>query len=244
MNVTVYTRLDTYLAENGYAGNREKARELIEGGKVMVNGQSITSPAFPMLPDFELKILLQNQPWVSQSGPRLESALQAFRVNPGGRVALDAGAGTGGFTDALLARNARHVYCVDILQEILHERIKADNRVTALGGMDIRTVSADQLSEKYDLIVAEIDAISLTQALPRIMDLAPEGTELIAVVIPRFELEVEPIPAILDPAVQKQACLRVERWLRDEMKWTIKGWLPDPPAAPDGSTEFFVHAMK
>lgn len=252
MSVTVYTRLDKYLAENGYAGSRERARGLIESGKVMVNGQIITTASFPMVDTFTLKLLVQDHPWVSRGGPKLDAALQAFKVNPGGRVAIDVGAATGGFTDVLLGRNAKHVYCVDTGTAQLHEKIRGDARVTAWEQCDARTLEPDMFPEKYTLIVADVSFISLTKALPRVMDMAPEGADLIAVIMPQFELDgpeqIGKGGIVSDPILQKEACLRVETWLRDEMKWTIKGFLPPPPdasdPAPDGNKEFIVHAVK
>lgn len=247
MAITVYMRLDKYLAENGYAGSRERARAMIEGGKIKVNGQVVTIPSFPMKENFILEILEADHPWVSRGGLKLDYALQAFKLSPAGRVALDVGASTGGFTDVLLKKGAKHVYCVDTGTDQLHERIKSDIRVTFWEKFDARNVDASLFPEMFDLIVCDVSFISIMKALPEVLALAPAGTDLIALIKPQFEVgpgKVGKGGIVSDVELHKQACLDIETWLRDEVKWTIKGFTPSPIDGGDGNKEFFVHATK
>ncbi len=247
MAVTVYMRLDKYLAENGYAGSRERARAMIETGKISVNGTVITIPSFPMKEDFTLQILEADHPWVSRGGLKLDYALQAFKIPATGRVAIDVGASTGGFTDVLLKKGAKRVYCVDTGTDQLHERIRSDQRVTWWEQFDARNVDGTLFPEIYNLIVCDVSFISLIKALPEVMALAPVGTDLIALIKPQFEVgpgKVGKGGIVSDPELHKQACTDVETWLRDEIKWTIKGFTPSPIDGGDGNKEFFVHAVK
>lgn len=247
MAITTYLRLDKYLAENGYAGSRERARAMIESGKVSVNGQVITLPSFPMKEDFRLEILEADHPWVSRGGLKLDYALQAFKINPKARIAIDVGASTGGFTDVLIKKGAAKVYCVDTGTDQLHERIRNDQRVTFREQFDARNVDASLFPEMYDLIVCDVSFISLIKALPEVMNLAPAGTDLIALIKPQFEVgpgKVGKGGIVTDPELQKQACADVETWLRDGIKWTIKGFTASPIEGGDGNKEFFVHAVK
>ncbi len=247
MAITVYTRLDKYLSENGYAGSRERARGMIESGKVSVNGQVITVPSFPMKEGFVLQILEADHPWVSRGGLKLDYALQAFKISPAGRVAIDVGASTGGFTDVLIKKGARHVYCVDTGTDQLHERIRKDQRVTWWEQFDARNVDASLFPDPYDLIVCDVSFISLTKALPEVMSLAPAGADLIALIKPQFEVGPNHVGKggiVSDPELHKQACQGVETWLLEKMQWTIQGFTPSPIEGGDGNKEFFVHAKK
>ena len=247
MTISVYTRLDVYLAENGYAGSRTRARAMIEGGKISVNGSVITVPSFPMKEEFKIQVLEADHPWVSRGGLKLDYALQAFKIPVSGRVALDVGASTGGFTDVLLKKGAKHVYCVDTGTDQLHERIRSSQRVTWWEQFDARNVDTTLFPEIYNLIVCDVSFISLIKALPEVMALAPAGTDLLALIKPQFEVgpgKVGKGGIVSDPELHKQACTDVETWLRDVAKWTIKGFTPSPIDGGDGNKEFFVHAVK
>lgn len=247
MTVSTYMRLDKYLTDKGYAASRERARSLIEAGKVQVNGHVITTPSFPMSDTFVLKMLGEDHPWVSRGGLKLDYALTAFKISAANRVVLDVGASTGGFTEVLLKRNAKHVYCVDTGTGQLHERIRGDERVTNWEQFDARSLEAEQFDEMYDLIVCDVSFISLMKALPAAMDLAPKGTDLLALIKPQFEVGPENVGKggiVSSPELHKKACSDIETWLLEEKKWTIRGFSPSPIEGTDGNREFFVHAVK
>ncbi len=248
MSVTVYTRLDKYLADNGYAGNADRGRALIETGKIMVNGQVITSPAFPMHDTFKLEVVQDNQNWISKDGLKIDYALQAFGINPAGRTVIDVAAGAGGFINVLLHKDVKHVYCVESSNGSLPDIIRADERVTVLEETDPRSLTADMFKEPVDLIICGIHFSSLTDALPELMDLVGPKTDLVAVIMPQFEVDSPDVilsgGVVVDPELHRQACGIVESWLRDDMKWTIKGFTPNPVASDNGNREFFVHAKK
>ena len=248
MSVTVYTRLDKYLADNGYAGNPERGRSMIESGKIMVNGQVITSAAFPMHDTFKLEVVQDDQPWISKDGLKLDYAMQAFGVKPEGRVVIDVACGAGGFANVLLHKNTKHVYCVESNNGSLPDVLRADERLTALETTDPRDLKADMFAEAPNLIVCGVHYMSMKDALPEIMDITASGTDLVAVIMPQYEVDSPDVilmgGVVVDPELHREACAIIETWLRDEMKWTIKGFTPNPVASDNGNREFFVHARK
>lgn len=247
MKITVYTRLDKFLIAKGYCANESRARQLIETHQVKINGQFVTSPAFPVNSGFIVNVLGKDHPWVNRSGVKLDHALQVFKVGCQDRVALDVGIGVGGFTDVLLQHGVRKVYGVDTGTLALHERLQTNEKLIKLDQSDVRTLSADLFTEPFSLIVSDISYLSLKVALNSALALAQGGTDLLAVIKPRFELPPEQIGKdgfVASPALQKQACSGIESWLRDECGWHIHGFTPSPIEGDDGNREFLVHASK
>ena len=165
-------RADTLLAERGLFESRAKAREAIEAGLVRADGRLVKKPSEDIAPDAELSAAAP-YPWVSRGGVKLAHALETFDVDPSGRYCLDVGASTGGFTDVLLTRGARHVVAVDVGHGQLHPRIRSDARVTALERLDARALEPTHLAEPPSLIVCDASFISLALILPNVLALAP-----------------------------------------------------------------------
>ena len=163
-------RADTLLAERGLFESRAKAREAIEAGLVRADGRLVKKPSEDIAPEAEL-IAAAPYPWVSRGGVKLAHALETFGVDPSGRYCLDVGASTGGFTDVLLTRGARHVVAVDVGHGQLHPRIRNDARVTALERLDARALERAHLAEPPSLIVCDASFISLALILPNVLAL-------------------------------------------------------------------------
>ena len=161
-------RADTLLAERGLFESRAKAREAIEAGLVRADGRLVKKPSEDIAPEAEL-IAAAPYPWVSRGGVKLAHALETFGVDPSGRYCLDVGASTGGFTDVLLTRGARHVVAVDVGHGQLHPRIRNDARVTALERLDARALERTHLAEPPSLIVCDASFISLALILPNVL---------------------------------------------------------------------------
>jgi 23S rRNA (cytidine1920-2'-O)/16S rRNA (cytidine1409-2'-O)-methyltransferase len=178
---------------------------------------------------------------------KLAHALDVFRIDPGGKIALDLGASTGGFTDVLLARGARRVYAVDVGHGQLVERLRADPRVVAIGGVNARELSRAHVPEPIDLIVCDVSFISLTLALPAALDLAAPGAELVALVKPQFEVgrgKVGKGGIVREPALHEQACAKIAAWLAARPGWRVLGTIPSPIEGGDGNREFLVFARR
>jgi 23S rRNA (cytidine1920-2'-O)/16S rRNA (cytidine1409-2'-O)-methyltransferase len=176
----VKKRLDVLLVERGLAESRSQAQALVMAGRVAgfdKAGQQVDDAV-----DLELT---ETAPFVSRGGEKLDHALDAFRVDPAGRLVLDVGASTGGFTDVLLQRGAEHVIALDVGRAQLHERLRGESRVTVMEGVNARHLT--ELPYAPDLVTCDVSFISLRQVLPSVLGLAAPGWEAVVLVKPQFE---------------------------------------------------------
>jgi len=164
--VSIYkkTRLDRLLVETGLAPTRARAADLIRRGQVSVAGKPQTKPGALVAADAELALKGEPMPYVSRGGLKLAAALDAFGFDPAGRIALDIGASTGGFTEVLIARGAAKVYAVDVGRGQLHAKLSVNAKVIALEGTDARKLARSTIGEQVTAIVADVSFISLTLA--------------------------------------------------------------------------------
>ena len=243
-------RADTLLAERGLFESRAKAREAIEAGLVRADGRIVKKPSEDIAPEAEL-IAAAPYPWVSRGGVKLAHALETFGVDPSGRYCLDVGASTGGFTDVLLTRGARHVVAVDVGHGQLHPRIRSDARVTALERLDARALERAHLAEPPSLIVCDASFISLALILPNVLALGgarnigePAAT-LIALIKPQFEAGRAAVKkgVVRDVLVHKEVCARVAQQM-EGLGWRLKGLCPSPIEGGDGNREFLLCGQK
>jgi 23S rRNA (cytidine1920-2'-O)/16S rRNA (cytidine1409-2'-O)-methyltransferase len=183
-------RIDQLLLTRGLVGSRERARARILAGDVTVNGQPVTK-AGALVDDAADVVLRQpDHPWVSRGGLKLAHALDIFGIDVTGALALDIGASTGGFTDVLLTRGARHVVALDVGRAQLDWKLRTDARVTCIEGVNARWLTADDLpvdARAFDLIVADVSFISLTHILPVVPPLLTLTGRVVALVKPQFE---------------------------------------------------------
>ena len=187
-----------------------------------------------------------DHPWVSRGGVKLDHALTHFGIDPSGLTALDIGASTGGFTDALCQRGARRVYAVDVGYGQLDARLRDDARVTVLERTNARHLSRAEVPEPIDLIVCDASFIGLRTILPAPLLLAAVGARLVALIKPQFEAGRERVGKggiVRDPAVYVEVCETIREWL------TAGGWPPiglteSPIKGRDGNTEFLIAARR
>ncbi|WP_292532385.1 TlyA family RNA methyltransferase [Methylocystis sp.] len=237
-------RADTALHARGLFESRAKAREAIEAGLVSVDGRVVKKPSEPIAADASI-VARAPYPWVSRGGVKLAHALDHFGVDPDGRFCLDVGASTGGFTDVLLTRGARHVVAVDVGHGQLHERLRGDLRVTSLEGQDARALTAAHLTEAPSLIVIDASFISLVALLPHVLSLAAPGADLVALIKPQFEAGRAAMKkgVVRDEKIHAQVCARMEREIK-ALGWRVAGVIPSPIEGGDGNREFLVHATR
>jgi len=181
-------RADLAVVEQGLAASRERARALILAGEVLAGDQPVEKAGDLVDAAVELRLRNAPMPYVSRGGVKLAHALAAFGVDPTGRVALDVGASTGGFTDCLLQGGATRVYCVDVGQGQLDWKIASDPRVSVFDRTNIRLAAPDLLPEPVDLVVVDVSFISLRLVLPALVPLARPGSPVVALVKPQFEV--------------------------------------------------------
>ncbi|WP_442756938.1 TlyA family RNA methyltransferase [Methylocystis sp. JAN1] len=237
-------RADSALCEWGYFESRAKAREAIEAGLVTVDGRVVTKPSAPIAEGAEI-VAAAPYPWVSRGGVKLAYALDAFNVDPRGRFCLDVGSSTGGFTDVLLTRGARHVVAVDVGHGQLHEKLRGDARVTSMEGQDARTLTAAQLAQAPTLIVMDASFISLSALLPNAVTLAAPQAEIVALIKPQFEAgrAATKKGVVRDEKIHAEVCGKARREL-EALGWRVLGVVASPIAGGDGNREFLIHAAQ
>ena len=180
-------RADAALAARGLAESREKARGLIEAGLAAVNGAVIAKPAQKVSAADVLTVLGATHPYVGRGGLKLEKALKVFGVDPSGRVCMDIGASTGGFTDVLLRGGAARVYAIDVGAGQLHPSLLNDPRVVSMEHTNARTLTAEQFPEPPTLGVMDVSFISIKLILPAVLKILGDGGRMLTLVKPQFE---------------------------------------------------------
>jgi 23S rRNA (cytidine1920-2'-O)/16S rRNA (cytidine1409-2'-O)-methyltransferase len=194
-----------------------------------------------------LELRQDEQPYVSRGGVKLAHALDHFRLDPEGLVALDIGASTGGFTDVLLRRGASCVYAVDVGYGQLDWRLRNDARVRVLERQNARSLTRAEIPEPPQLVVADVSFISLRQALPAALALATPDACLVALIKPQFEVgkgQVGKGGVVRDAALHQAVCDDIAHWLADEQGWGVLGIVESPITGPKGNREFLIAARR
>ncbi|MCB1053894.1 MAG: TlyA family RNA methyltransferase [Acidobacteria bacterium] len=181
-------RLDQYLVRSGYFRSREQARRAVEGGAVSVAGTAASKPSHAVPDGAAVEVRGVVEPFVSRAGRKLAAALDAFAIDPRGRVCLDVGASTGGFTDCLLQRGATRVYAVDVGHDQLAPTLRADPRVVSFEGVNARRLPGDLLPEAPDLATFDLSFISVLKVVPSVLPVLAPGAELVILLKPQFEV--------------------------------------------------------
>lgn len=240
-------RLDQALVARGLVPTRARARDLILRGEVEVAGRVVAKPALLVSPAEGLRLVSGAADYVSRGALKLQAALEHFRFDPTGRTALDIGASTGGFTEALLAGGARCVYAVENGHGQLHPRLAADARVVSLEHTDARTLDSRLVPDSVGVIVADVSFISLRKVLPSALALSAADSWLVALIKPQFEGEPGSIPRdgiVKDPKVQAAAVDRLATWLAGEAGWRVVDTIRSPIHGGDGNVEFLIGALR
>ncbi|MBK1969452.1 TlyA family RNA methyltransferase [Brevundimonas diminuta] len=239
-------RLDQLLVARGLAESRAKAKAAIEAGGVTVDGASARAASQTVNEDAVVTYVDAFR-WVGRGALKLERALDLWPVAVDGRVVLDVGASTGGFTEVCLDRGAARVFAVDVGTGQLHPKVAADPRVVNLEKTDARNLTSDVITEAPSLIVCDVSFISLPKVLPTALDLAAPGADLITLVKPQFEADgpkaVGKKGVVKDPEAHAAAVAKVGDWL-DESGWTVREVADSPITGGDGNVEFLLWAQK
>jgi 23S rRNA (cytidine1920-2'-O)/16S rRNA (cytidine1409-2'-O)-methyltransferase len=238
-------RADVLLVERGLFESRAKARAAIEAGGVTAGGRVVSKASEAL--DEACEIAAEPaHPWVGRGALKLAHALEAWPIAVEGRVVLDVGASTGGFTEVALSRGAARVYAVDVGRGQLHPRLAADPRVVGLEGCDARTLTAELIPERPGLIVTDVSFISLEKALPAALALAAPGADLLALVKPQFELGPERVGKgglVKDEHGPADAVASVAQFL-EAAGWRVQATAESPILGGDGNREMLLWAKK
>ena len=239
-------RLDKLLVDHGLAQSRERARALILAGKVIVDDHRVDKAGARFDPEVELRIKGTDIPYVSRGGLKLEKALQQFPVDPTGRVAIDVGASTGGFTDCLLQHGAGKVFAVDVGYGQLAWRLREDERVVNLERCNIRNLTSDQLDDRPTLAVIDASFISLSKILPSTLALLDDQAEILALIKPQFEVGKGMVGkggVVRDLELQQQVVEEVKA-LAITLGCQVRGVIESPILGPKGNREFLIYLQK
>ena len=235
-------RLDVLVAQLGLCDSREQAQRLILAGEVSVKGQIVTKSGTKI--DEDLPITLKNKPkYVSRGGLKMEGGLAAFPVSPEGKICLDIGSSTGGFTDCLLQNGALRVHAVDVGTNQMVWKLRNDPRVILKEQFNARYMTADDLGEKAQLIVSDVSFISLTKILPAAKACMAEGGDMIVLIKPQFELQPEDIGPggiVRDPLLHQRAVEKIKTFVTEELDLEWMGLEPSPIKGMEGNVEFLA----
>ena len=236
-------RLDQIVFERGFTDSRERAKTTIMSGLVFVNGQRADKPGTMVDPDAQVEVRGEALPFVSRGGFKLDKALKVFPVDPDGKVCIDCGASTGGFTDVLLQHGAAKVYAADVGYGQLAWKLRTDPRVVNLERCNLRYVGPEQVPEPLDLAVMDVSFISVRLVLPAVRQLLKPEADVICLIKPQFEAgreEVGKKGVVRDPQVHE----RVIRCILDfapTVGLSVLGLDFSPIKGPEGNIEYICH---
>ena len=243
-------RLDAELVRRKIARSREQAQTWIKEGKVIVGGFPATKPATVVEPDASIKVdVAEEDEWASRGAHKLLSALEAFGpqgLDVAGKVALDAGASTGGFTDVLLKRGAREVIAVDVGYGQLIWRLQNDPRVRVLDRTNIRNLTLEQIGHPADLMVGDLSFISLKLVLPAIADCLAPGADLLPMVKPQFEVGKDRLGhggVVRSNELRAEVTADVAAYAQS-LGLSVKGVTASGLPGPSGNVEYFLWLVK
>ena len=238
-------RLDAELVRRELTLSRTEAQALIAANRVLVNGSIADKSARQVAPGDALVVDGPPARFVGRGADKLDHALDAFGIDVRGRRALDVGASTGGFTDCLLQRGADHVVALDVGHGQLHERIRADPRVTNLERHNVRHADIDQIGGLADIVVGDLSFISLRLVVPTLTRLCQPGSPMVLLVKPQFEAGRQEVDRgrgiITDPSIHDRVRAEIDEALV-AAGCDVIGWTDSPITGADGNREFLVHA--
>ncbi|MFP3927414.1 MAG: TlyA family RNA methyltransferase [Desulfobacteraceae bacterium] len=236
--------MDQLLVRRGLAESRHKARAMIMAGQVSAGGLTIDKPGRSVPVDAEINVAPAGPPFVSRGGLKLDAALEAFSIDVAGKVILDVGASTGGFTDCLLQRGAARVLAVDVGYGQLDWKLRQDPRVRVLEKTNIRDLTPEALGEYAQGAVIDVSFISLRLVVPQVIRLLrPDRPFVAALVKPQFEVgrgQVGKGGVVRDPVLHRTVLEGLSAFF-EEHGWWVRREIPSPILGPKGNREFLVH---
>jgi 23S rRNA (cytidine1920-2'-O)/16S rRNA (cytidine1409-2'-O)-methyltransferase len=237
-------RLDQLLVERGLAESREKARALILAGQVFIDGQKADKAGRAVKPECHIE-LVSSPRYVGRGGRKLEAALEHFQIPVAGKICLDVGSSTGGFTDCLLQHGAARVYAIDVGTGQLDWRLRNDPRVILHEKVNARFLDSGHVPEPIGLAVFDVSFISVTMILPAAAKLLAPGAEIVILVKPQFELERHQVGKggiIRDSTLHEQACQRVREAVQSQ--GFRADLIPSPILGAEGNQEFLLYGRR
>jgi 23S rRNA (cytidine1920-2'-O)/16S rRNA (cytidine1409-2'-O)-methyltransferase len=239
-------RLDLLLVQRGLVESREKAKRMIMAGLVEVDSHVSDKPGHLIPVSSEIFLKKSSLPYVSRGGLKLEAALDHFPVEVKGKVLMDVGASTGGFTDCLLQRGADRVIAVDVGYGQLHWKIRQDPRVVVLEKTNIRYLEPEHIREHINGAAIDVSFISLKLVIPSVSHLLLDDAFIVALIKPQFEVEKNQVGkggVIRDPSLREEVVASRIQFF-EETGWHSKGCIPSPVLGPKGNQEYLVYLTR
>jgi 23S rRNA (cytidine1920-2'-O)/16S rRNA (cytidine1409-2'-O)-methyltransferase len=237
-------RADRLLVERGLFESRARAQAAIAAGRVTADGLPVRKASEPVSVAAAIEAAPEH-PYVSRGGVKLAAALDSFSLGVSGRVCLDVGASTGGFTQVLVACGARRVYAVDVGRDQLHPSLRGRDEIVSMEEVDIRALDPSRLGELPDFAAIDVSFISLKLVLPSVAKLLQVRARLVALIKPQFETGRRDIKKgiVRDSAVHERVCKEIAAFLSAQ-GWAVGGVVPSPILGGDGNREFFIEAAR
>ena len=239
-------RLDQYLVQNGLVQSRERAKALIMAGVVFVNQQKVDKAGEMIKEDAVVEVRGHDIGYVSRGGLKLEKAMKCFPLTPNGKVCMDIGASTGGFTDCMLQNGAVKVYAVDVGYGQLAWSLRTDERVVNMERTNIRYVTPEDLAEPIEFFSVDVSFISLTKVLPAVLGVLGEKGQLVCLIKPQFEAGREKVGkkgVVRDSSVHREVIEMIVEYVRTQ-SLGILGLDFSPIKGPEGNIEYLIYLDK
>ena len=235
-------RLDLLLVEQGLAESREKAQRLIRSGRVRIKNDVVSKPGHTYATDAPISV--DDPPrYVSHGGEKLEHAIAYFGISVDGRVAMDVGSSTGGFTDCMLQHGAVRVYAIDVGKGQLHWKLRNDERVISMEEFNARNLRPEDLPEAPTLGTVDVSFISLTRILTPVRDVLAPGSDLVTLIKPQFEAGPKHVRrggVVRDEAVRAEVVERIRAFGSEAAGLSWRGVCESPVKGPAGNVEFLA----
>jgi 23S rRNA (cytidine1920-2'-O)/16S rRNA (cytidine1409-2'-O)-methyltransferase len=240
-------RADKLLVDRGLAPTRARGQAMILAGQVYSGTRRVEKAGDLLAADADLSVKGADHPWVSRGGLKLVRGLDHFALDPAGRIAIDVGASTGGFTDVLLARGAAKVYAVDVGHGQLAWKLRNDPRVIVLERTNARNLDRTQIPAPADIVVCDASFIGLETVLPAALALTAPEAWAVALIKPQFEVGPDRVGkggVVRDPALHREVCDRIAAWFAGQAGWNVLGITESPILGPEGNREFLIAARR
>lgn len=236
-------RLDVLLVDRGLAQSRERAQALILSGNVLVKDVPCTKSGTSFPEDVEIRLRAADHPYVSRGALKLKEAIKRFGVNPAGKLALDVGASTGGFTEVLLEHGVVSVVAVDVGFNQMDWKIRNDSRVICLEKINARNLTLEQIRQKVDITVIDVSFISLDKIFPAVFPLQNEGGDVISLIKPQFEVGREEVGrgGIVQSAEARENAVKRITEVAKVLGWKRVHLIESPITGTDGNIEYLAH---
>jgi len=239
-------RLDKILVDRGIVKSRERARALIMEGNVLVDNAPVTKAGAMINPDSSITLKSEDIPYVSRGGLKLEAAIKHFNVSLENKVAMDVGSSTGGFTDCMLQRGAKKVYCIDVGYGQLAWSLRNDPRIILFERTNIRHLERERIPDIIDIETIDASFISLTKVIPKVLEFLKDGGEILALVKPQFEVGKGEVGkgGIVREEEKRLAAVDSVREEMERIGLQTIGVFESPVAGQKGNIEYFLYLKK